>query len=442
MKKGLKILSVMALLSTLTIAGCSCNKDDKTNVSRIDNSTNSILGELKNGANDYTLLDVYNALIAEDAGNKVVANKLVELVANEVLELNKTESVWKTRYDNLVKEKMKEKAESTDYQVKKEFSEKYLVEALKADGYAITCPDAVVYGTVDNLACDYTSYINQEIRAEVISTLLKQKYIIDETLVNRANIITNKKVRDVEYLTISSSLDDEYDELSVRDFVRGIRDRIANNEVVDLKAVADEFKTELKSIVETEYNKIGTDKDSSGSINAEYTNNSTQSAATGYQTKLDSINDAEYYFDKIISSDSDSASIVSETITSSVLSVTDPTNTSFARKVVKVTDSSNNVYYYLVSANAGTTITAKDILLSETSDSKTYTYSIVRFRVINSDTTDENDKYEAVKLLASESTLASGALAHYIEEKKDTISVYDDDVKAYLKTLYPDVFVD
>jgi 3-hydroxy-3-methylglutaryl CoA synthase len=63
-----------------------------------------------------------------------------------------------------------------------------------------------------------------------------------------------------------------------------------------------------------------------------------------------------------------------------------------------------------------------------------------RFRVINSDTKDSEDLQDAISLLANESTLGSGAVAHYIKENKDLISVYDDDVKAYLETLYPDIF--
>ena len=52
------------------------------------------------------------------------------------------------------------------------------------------------------------------------------------------------------------------------------------------------------------------------------------------------------------------------------------------------------------------------------------------------------DIYNSIKLLAKESTLGSNALAHYLKDKKDLISVYDDDVKEYLKTLYPDVFAE
>lgn len=444
MRKGLKVLSMSLLLSTLFVAGCSCNKDDKANVSRMDNSGDALLNGLSDQASNYTLLDVYNALIANNNGNTAVANKLVEIIAEEVLEFKNNEKPWKGRYEALVKEKLQEVAEADTYLVKGEFSEQYFVESLRADGYNITCANNVEYGTPNSLKCDYTAYINKNIRVDVLSTLLKQKYILEETLEERKNVLTNKKIRDVEYFTITSSLDSEYEDFSARDFIRGVKDRIAKKEVVNFSGengIEKELKDKLKEIVKAEKDKIGTSSDYSQSIAAEYTNNYTQDVSVGYNAKLDAIDEVEYAFSKLISSDSEDASVVSASITSTLLSITDPDSDDFKRKVVSVNDGTNT-YYYLVNANAGATVDASDVLLSETSDSSAYTYSIVRFRVINADTTDETDIYNAVKLLASESTLGNGALAHYIEEKKDVISVYDDEVKAYLQTLYPDLFAE
>jgi hypothetical protein len=442
MKKGLKIFSTSLLLSTLVFAGCSCSKSDKTNVSRIEDSRAKFLSGLSDEASDYTLLDIYNAMIDGDAGNAIVANKLIEFVANEVLELDNSESVWKERYEKLVKEQLEELASSDDYLVKNKFSESYMIESLKAEGYTVTCDTGVTYGTPSELACDYSDYVNKNIKVDVLSTLLKEKYIQDVTMKDKTNILTTKKIRDVEYISISSSLDSSYDDLDVREFMREIRDKIASGEVVDFSEIENDFKKKLTEIVTTEYNKIGTVDDYSQSIASSYTNSYTQDKEVGYQSKIDEINEGEYSFSTLISSDSDSSAIVSEDITSSLLAITDPTDESFARKVISVTDTAGNTYYYLVSVNAGTTIDASDVLLTETSDSSTYTYSIVRFRVINADTTDEDDIYKAVQLLASNSTLASNALSYYIEDKKDAITVYDDDVKTYLSNLYPDLFTD
>ena len=449
MGKGLKVLSVSLLLSTLLLAGCSCNKEDKKNVSRIENNQDALLGNLTDETSEYTLQDVYNALIASDAGNKAVADKVIEFVGNEVLKLNDNTSEWKVRYDALVKEKLQAKAESVSL-VQGEFSEKFMIEELKADGYKITCPTGVTYGTPENLACDYTDYVNKSIKLDVISTLLKEKYILDESIKNRKNLLTTKNIRDVEYFTISSSLESDStykDKLNVREFMRSLRDKIADGEVVDFNVVEEDFRKELRDLVKVEYDKIGTADDYSQSLASTYTNKFTQSAEVGYNAKLDTINDTEFAYDKMIGSDSDASAVVNASITSTLLSITNPTDESFATKVVPVTDANDNVYYYLVSANAGTNASEEDVLLTEAvTDSsgniQSYTYSVVRFRVINSDSTDAADIYKAAKLLASESTLASGALAHYVKEYKDKISVYDDDVYTYLSSLYPDVFTE
>lgn len=437
MKKGLKVLSTSLLLSTLFLAGCSCNKDDEIkNVSRITNSDAAIASLNGVDVSGYTMLDVYNALAAADSGNTAVANKLAEIVANEVLELDKPGSIWKPRYDAIVAEKLKELAESQEYKFNGKFSERLLQNALNYQGYEITCT-AGNYGTTDDLECDYTDYINKVIKPEALSILLKQKYIQDKTLKDREDLLTSKKIRDVEYFTVSSSLDKTYTDLNVRDFMRELRDDIADGTVVDFSSAVTNLKDKMEEIVDKEYAKIGTKDDYSQSIFASYTNNYTQDKSVGYNNKINTINDSKFVFAKWIGADSEVSSIVSESITSAVLAISDPTSDAFARRVVKIGD-----YYYLVNQNAGLNVDKKDILLSESSDASTYTYSIVRFRVINSETTDQNDIYKAIELLAKESTLGNKALAYYLEEKKDAISVYDDDIKAYLSALYPDVFAE
>ena len=82
-----------------------------------------------------------------------------------------------------------------------------------------------------------------------------------------------------------------------------------------------------------------------------------------------------------------------------------------------------------------------DILLTETGDSSSYTYSIVRFKVINADNYSANED-KVLELLANSSTLASNAVSHYLGQYKNTIKIHDDAVYDYLKELYPDVFTD
>ena len=440
MKKGLKILSTSLLLTTLLVAGCSCDKADLKNVSRVENSADKLLKVGNKAIGEYTVLDLYQALTASDIGNKAVANKMIEFIANEVLELDDSESDWLPRYNKLIKEEMTKVAKSSTYLVNGEFSESYMAQSLRAEGYNI--PTCSTYGTEEDLKCDYTDYINKQVKLNVLSSLLKQKYILEETLEDRKNLLTSKKIRDVEYFTISSSLDSTYKDFNTRNYMRELRNKIANGEVIDFALVEEEVKQKLKEIVEKEYNKIGTSDDYTKSIVSDYTNKFTQSKETGYKAKLDKIDDMEFNFAKLISSDSDKASIVDEAITSAVLSVTDPTSATFNRTVVAIENNNEVTSYYLINSNAGVNANAGDILLTNTSDSSTYTYSIVKFNVINSETTDNEEVYRAVELLAKETTLGNGAVAHYVKEYKNKINVYDDDVKTYLSTLYPDVFAE
>ena len=73
-KNGLKILSMSLLLSTLCVAGCSCAKD-KENVARITDG--EILSGLTKDASDYSLVDVYEAMLTGDAGSIATATIIV-----------------------------------------------------------------------------------------------------------------------------------------------------------------------------------------------------------------------------------------------------------------------------------------------------------------------------------------------------------------------------
>ncbi|MBR3891078.1 MAG: hypothetical protein IKJ30_03310 [Bacilli bacterium] len=435
-KNGLKVLSLSILLSTLCIAGCSCD-NGKPNVAEITDA--DILSGLTDDASDLSLLDIYNAMIANDVGSKAAADKLVDIVGSTVLDLEK--DPWKTKYNTMVEEKLEELKNSDEYQVNGKFDEELFVLAMKKDGYNVTKDD-------------YSDLINRKFKVEIISTLLKQKYIKDVTLKDSKNVVNTKKIRDVEYLTVSSSIESDYDdytvdnngeeekvEINVRNFMRGIRDEIAaavtnsTIEDIDFTDYADRLKEELKAAVNGEYQKIiDGAKDYSQELAAEYTANYTRTLEEGLKEKIKAVEDLEFNFDKVISSDSENASVVSTTITNRLLNLSNPENET--KRAIKIGD-----WYYLVSANAGATVDANDVLLTETSDSGSYTYSIVRFKVINADNYSANEN-DVIEILAGSSTLATGAVSHYLEQYKNTITIHDDAVNEYLKKLYPDVFTD
>ena len=84
--------------------------------------------------------------------------------------------------------------------------------------------------------------------------MLKQKYIKDVTLKDSKNVVNTKKIRDVEYFTISSSLDNTYTDFSARDFMRTLRSQIASGEVSDLSTVETTLKEELIALLEVNDN--------------------------------------------------------------------------------------------------------------------------------------------------------------------------------------------
>ncbi len=438
-KNGLKVLSLSLLLSTLAIAGCSCS-NDKPNVAEIEDG--DFLSGLTDDASDYSLLDIYNAIIANDAANSAAAEELVNIVATTVLDVENPKSVWKEKYDAIVAKKLEELKESADYKVNGEFNEDYFVIALQAEGYNVT-------------KTDYSDLINKKFRVEALSKLLKQKYIKEETLKDSKTTITNKKIRDVEYISVSSSLESTYKDytitnnsgeeedvdVNIRNIMREIRDEIAAAAesdpvgTIDFATFEARIKTELEGAVNGEFAKINTAKDYSQELAAKYTNNYTRSAEEGLAERLDEVAKLSFTDAKLISSDSANNVIISEAITSKLLSLANPENEE--KRAIQIGD-----WYYLVSANAGATVDANDILLTETGDSSSYTYSIVRFKVINADNYGKNVEDRVLELLAESSSLASRAVSHYLEQYVNTITIYDDSVKEYLKNLYPEVFTE
>ena len=156
MKKSvLKVLSLSMLLSTLCVAGCSCD-DKKPNVSEIEDA--DILAGLTDDASDLSLLDIYNAILANDAGNKAVADKLVDMVASQVLEIENSEKPWKEKYEKLIEEKFNELKDSDEYKVNGKFDEDFFVLSMKNDGYNVT-------------KTDYSDLKNKKFRVDVLSTL-------------------------------------------------------------------------------------------------------------------------------------------------------------------------------------------------------------------------------------------------------------------------------
>ena len=50
--------------------------------------------------------------------------------------------------------------------------------------------------------------------------------------------------------------------------------------------------------------------------------------------------------------------------------------------------------------------------------------------------------YVKKEVLAKNNSLVSDSVSYYLEQKKNNISIHDEEIYAYLKTQYADIFVD
>ena len=83
-----------------------------------------------------------------------------------------------------------------------------------------------------------------------------------------------------------------------------------------------------------------------------------------------------------------------------------------------------NNSYYLVAPWAGNNITSSDMRIKDSSNSK---YYIIKVDVINKDTTDADAVYEAVKVLAKNTTLVSDSVKYYLEKSHINKDVKNED---------------
>ena len=443
MKKGLKGLG-LSLCALMLLAGCSCNKDGDDSVkANINNGNNSIVSGLVEGTKNITLQNLYDDLKAQ-LGNEQAANKLLEIIAESEIFNNET---WKKRYDAKIKEKKLELVNDSAYQVNGEFSEKLLVAALKAQLYNIDCGANPVYGPTyedpteeddpenvvvkEYLLCDYSDYEDKALKLSVIDEILKEKYIYDEVLEDKPNLLNTKKARIVEYISISSG--EEFSFEFISDAVKKLQ------EGKSLEYIAGEWEKRLIKELKVKYNKIGTKDDSTGTIWQEFTNGYKYDKEEGLRLKMQEIYGVDYYNNVVITSDS--KEILNTTLVDRILSenVIPKEGETDAKKTFKINDN-----YYLVSPLAGNNVDADDIRITDKTNSKYYLIKVekVEYDAEETDAVKLGKVYDAIKVLAKNNSLVSNSVNYYIEKNKNNISVHDEEIYAYLKTQYADIFVD
>lgn len=432
MKKTLKFIGT-SLCGIALLAGCTKSDDDGIKAN-INNGTENVFEGLKDNVDNITLQQLYDDL-KDSSGNVQVANKLVETISDLVL----NDNTWKVRYETKMNEKLLELAKKETYEDDNGvFSEELLVRDLKSKLYSVTC-DVDNYGptftdatktVIDQYTlCDYTDYKNKALKLEVLTELLNEKYVYDKVLKDKPTLIDTKKTRTIEYITLDSSNED------ADDFIKEAVNKIKSGST--LESIKDEWVEKLIKEVQDKYQKINTIDDKDGAIFKEFTNEFNYSKEEGLRLKKKDIYDGVYYGKQTINNDN--KSVLNTTLVERILSdnILDET----VRKTIKINDK-----YYLVSPLAAGSVDETDIRLNDTTNKK---YYIVRVELMPkyADLTDEekitNESiYEAVKLLASNSTLVSDSVKYYLEQYKNDISIHDEDVYNYLKTQYSSIFVD
>lgn len=421
----------LGLCAVLLLACCSCSKTDDSVKANINNGNETIVSGLKGDVKNTTLQQLYDSLKA-NKGNELANDKLIEIIGELEL-LNDT--TWKARYDARVEDKLIELAKSSDYEIDGVFSEELLVETLRSKLYSISCDS---YGpTYDNdnkyiidkyMLCDYTDYVNKEIKVSVIKELLNEKYVYDKVMKDKKDILTSKKIRFVEYISIDSTKEGVANWLSSE-----IEKLAADNSTYTLESIKDAWVDKLVDEINEEYSKIGTSDDANGSIFKDYTNGFEYDKSHGLDLKIQNVYDGVYYEKATISNNN--KSILNTTLIEKLL---DKDVLSDTRDLTIEINGS----YYLVNPLADSSITSKDIKIKDAENSKYYIIKVSLPTYEESEINTSSDVYEAVKILANETTLVSDSLNYYLENNKFNIKVHDEEVYEYLKTQYPSIFVD
>lgn len=424
MKKIFKNLS-LPLCAVLFAAGCSCsNEPDDMIKAGISYGNESLVTGAKDTVKNYDLKELYDDLKSNSA-NDIAADKLIEIIADIVLFSDANDKTWENRYNDKIKEKLEVLVKDSKYQLNGEFSEELLKISLNSQIYTVTCPSSTdATPEIEELTCDYTTYIQKVLKPEAIQELLKEKYVYDEVLKEKTNLFTNKKMRLVEYISIDSTHEDALDFIHEK-----IGELAAENSTVNLEKIAQEWEAKLISDLQEKRDKIGTTLDANGSIMKDFTNGYTYSVEEGFQVKKSAIEDTDYFYSTIITSDSNdilNSSLVSRILSDNIIVENGSTNKSY----------SINGSHYVVNPLADANINERDIVIKDTTNNKYYLIKVEKV------TENSANAYDGVKVLAQNTTLVSNYLNYYLEQNKDSISVHDEEVYEYLKTLYPTIFTE
>ncbi len=426
MKKISKI--ILTIMMIFLVGGC--NKDEevaKLNANPTGNDS-SLVNNAGAGVNVGTLNALYQDLRDQDGGI-YATKKIFDIIAELELDLVNDEELTAV-YEERVQKKLSEFTENNKYFVNGVFSEELLVRDLTLKLYDINCDDG--YGPIYNesgekietyLVCDYSDYVEKVVKSKVMTTLLSEKYIKEVLMENQPSLLTNKKLRHVEYFTLP------YDSANsdALDFMTAAIAKIVSGKTFN--DLADDWYATKIAKINEDYAKIGTEDDKDFALYYDFAYD-----GTNYRTVEEGLlaKKREVYADKLVHD-----FIINVDCNKSLLPLSPNLLELILNKDVltaKTFKIGND--YYLVSPLVTGTPDANDIIVFDSAKSQ---YVFVKVRVLDEES-PEGDIKLAVEKLAYNQVLIKNYFTHYLGEYK--VSIHDEDLHNYLKEKYPTIFAD
>jgi hypothetical protein len=393
MKHVNKIAAVLAL-SLLTVG---CNDQGKINQVKQGSNKVVVVGD-ESKVTVKNLQTLFDELYESSNGGSVAAVNLAitEIAKQEIAKAGRTAEV-----ETRVQEKLVELAKSTSYQFDGKFSEELLVSSLRTQNYHITGTE--YSSDPENLKFDYTDYKERKLKLDVYKEMLNEQYILDV----KSSLIRDKKMREVEYLTITYTDSTKLKAVSLmKEFEAAIR-ADANADFATFAASWNAYKKEL---IDKEIAKIGTDDDKTKTIENKYTNNNAYSIEYGKQQAYKAIDDSKLVTTKTLSFTSTNAAF--DTETNNLIKNADFVEIGGVKYVPYSVDRDSIIINYVANSQ----------------------YTIIRVLDVISADSNMASKIKAARVLAQSSANVKDSLLHYFEEYN--LSVHDQDVADYLEATY------
>lgn len=402
--------------------------------------------------------DVYGAVKMEDIydtvrngkGESAIYNQLIKSIAEtEIKEAGRWEELCsriQEKIDDLIEdsytdvnwEKYEIDAKEEDYL---EVNDEKLLSYYRSQGYTIGNPtdneikhDSNYWVASEVLKDGSTfvnTYISDTLKSEVLSSMLNEQFIHDR----KANsLYKTKQLRQIEYVYVDfDSKYDNYDDITA--FDKGLQDG-----TYTLEKIEEEWKAHKKEVIEANALKAGGEEDVDSKFYTEFTScgGSVEQCA---KEKMRAIDEAEYYSEPKIYTNTDSPllSSMTDTIFSSNI---DPEDSEDVLKVEK----DGKTYYYLKS-QSDLELGANSLINVDTGSNK---YYFVRFVVVDNINPSSEDakynedlvtpyegqkvEYAIAQALATTSSNYSNSIVYYLN--KYNFAAHDDTFYQYIFDTY------